>query len=161
MGSSPLSSKVSSKDRACHPTRVKKCTAGCAFPFAHARRFLERWATGESGRHCHCGATGVIGAFGDDSLCRQGHPFQRGVPYKLMRLPGFGLKVWLLMRKGSAVSLTCPRSYSQVGLPSDCDLGLGIWYLEHVGERGRKVAGRRSRRSDRGVDDRRPKCEDG
>ena len=30
----------------------------------------------------------------DHSLWRLGRPFQRGVPYKLMRSPGFGLKVW-------------------------------------------------------------------
>ena len=30
-------------------------------------------------------------------------------------------------------------SCSLVGVPSDCDLGLGIWYLDHVGECGRKL----------------------
>ena len=33
--------------------------------------------------------------------------FQRGVSYKLMRLPGFGLKMWLLMTKGSAIRSIC------------------------------------------------------
>ena len=52
----------------------------------------------------------------NDSLQRQGRPSQRGVPHKLTRLPGFGLKVVFV----------CPRSCSQAGVPSDCHLGLGI-----------------------------------
>ena len=44
---------------------------------------------------------------------------------------------------------------------SDCDLGLGVWYHDFVGECGREVAGCHPQRSDRGADDQRPVCEDG
>ena len=56
--------------------------------------------------------------------------------------------------------LGSPRSCSRVGVSSDSDLGLGLWYHVHVGECGRKITGRRSRRSDRGADDRRSICQD-
>ena len=98
----------------------------------------------------------------DDSPWRQRCPFQRGVPYKPMRLPGFGLKMWLLIKKRSAVRpIYLSRSCSYIGVPSDGDLGLGIWYLDHAEECDRKNASRRPRRSDRGADDQRPICENG
>ena len=53
---------------------------------------------------------------------------------------------------GAAVKLVCP---------SDCDLGLGIWYLDNIGEYSHRIAGRRSRHSDRGADDRSPICQKG
>ena len=46
-------------------------------------------------------------------------------------------------------------------MSNDGDLGLGIWYLDRVEEYGRKIAGHRSRGSDRRAGDRRPICEDG
>ena len=44
------------------PYERKGCTAGRAFPYAHARRFLERWVSGGSGHQYHRGATGGRGA---------------------------------------------------------------------------------------------------
>ena len=48
---------------------------------------------------------------------------------------------------------SAPQSCSQVGVPSDCGLGFRIWFLDHIEECGGKIAGRRFRRSDRGVHD--------
>ena len=45
------------------PRERKGFAAECKFVYAHARRFLEEWATGGSGYQCRCGATDVIGAF--------------------------------------------------------------------------------------------------
>ena len=39
----------------------------------------------------------------DDSFRNLERSFQRGVPYKLVRIPGFGLKVWLSVTPRSAV----------------------------------------------------------
>ena len=94
LGSSPLSSKVLSKERAQHPTRVERVHSRVRVPlrprapFSRAMGNRRVWTSVPPCCHrCH------LCLLRDDTLRRQGRPFQRGVPYKLIRLPGFGLKV--------------------------------------------------------------------
>ena len=103
-GHSRLSRKFLSKKRTQHPTRVERVHSRAHFPlrsrapFSRATGNRRVWTSVPLWCHrCHrCLPR-------DDSLWRQGCPFQRGVPQQLMRLLGFGLKKWLLMRKKSAI----------------------------------------------------------
>ena len=120
LGSSPLSSKVLNKDRARHSTRVERVhsrarvslRARAPFPLAVGNRGV--WASVPPWYHrCHrC-------LLRDDSLRWQGRPFQGLVPYKLMRLPGFGVEGVAVDEKekccladlsvpGAAVKSVCP-----------------------------------------------------
>ena len=56
------------------PCEWKGCTAARAILYAHARRFIERWATGGSGHQYHRGATGVIDAFPGTQPSEAGAP---------------------------------------------------------------------------------------
>ena len=104
LGSSSLPTKVSNKGRARHPMRVERVHSRARVPLRPRSPFSR--AMGNKKVYtsvppwCHRFHRYLPR---DDSLWRLGRPFQRGVPYKLMRLPGFGLKVWLLLRKRNDV----------------------------------------------------------
>ena len=104
LGSSTLFIKVLSKERARHPVRGERVHSKASVPlrprapFSRVMGIRSVWTSVPPWCHrCYrCLPR-------NDSRRRQGRPFQCGVPYKLIRLPGFGLKLWLLMRKRSAV----------------------------------------------------------